>query len=36
MVKDRDLNAAINLNMLRKAHFNPMNACGHNGFLDET
>jgi putative transposase len=31
MVKDRDLNAAINLNKVGRAHSEPTDACGHDG-----
>ncbi len=31
MVKDRDLNAAINLNKVGRAHPEPTDACGHDG-----
>jgi putative transposase len=31
MVKDRDLNAAINLEQVGRAHSEPTNACGHDG-----
>ncbi len=31
MVKDRDLNAAENLNMVGRAHPEPTNACGLDG-----
>ena len=31
MIKDRDLNAAINLNKVGRAHPKPTDACGHDG-----
>ena len=31
MVKDRDLNAAINLGKVGSAHSEPTDACGHDG-----
>ena len=31
MVNDRDLNAAINLNKVGRAHPEPTDACGHDG-----
>ncbi len=31
MVKDRDLNATINLEQVGRAHPEPTDACGHDG-----
>ncbi len=35
MIKDRYLNAAINLNKVGKAHPEPTDACGHDGSVSE-
>ena len=34
MVNDRDLNAAMNLNTVGRAHPEPTDACGHDGSVD--
>ena len=31
MVQDRDLNAAINVEQVGRAHPEPTDACGHDG-----
>ncbi len=36
MVKDHDLNAAINLNTVGKAHPEPTDACGHDGSVSRS
>ncbi len=35
MITDRDLNAAINLNKVGRAHPEPTDACGHDGSVSE-
>jgi len=35
MVNDRDLNAAINLNKVGRAHPEPKDACGYDGSVSE-